>query len=349
MIEYNYLVNNDDFYLCYMSNLKTTTIRTLHDDNKKALLNRYLTLLVDHGLPSGHPDFKIEVKINCMDDIVDLHIGSAYPFIGKFDLTVPFNEDCVLKCLNDYNLSFNGSRNTAPLSEFRKTRLLFSTETVNNTLLQYLDFIADDLSTFDLERIGYAITAHSDCCEIELWDAYPFVKKFIKFQLDLNKDFDSDEVVKQLNLFVGDQLKEKHANCFVLIDDGWKLLETIKILEHALFFDNELTSIYYQHSIFKNMNTFSFLHVDHQKSELSLEMASKHPLNLEIQISVYNLAFLFGKKNGCYENFTWLRTDNMEYDILMVRQFFIIYLEKALGYKITDLKREIQLIEMETI
>jgi hypothetical protein len=33
----------------------------------------------------------------------------------------------------------------------------------------------------------------------------------------------------------------------------------------------------------------------------------------------------------------------------MVNQFFIIYLEKWLGHKITDLKIEIQLLEMECI
>ena len=35
MIEYTYLLNADNFYLCNMTDLKRTTFKTLKDDDKK--------------------------------------------------------------------------------------------------------------------------------------------------------------------------------------------------------------------------------------------------------------------------------------------------------------------------
>jgi hypothetical protein len=49
------------------------------------------------------------------------------------------------------------------------------------------------------------------------------------------------------------------------------------------------------------------------------------------------------------DSYSWNFTDDTEFDILSIRQLFTLYLCKLLNKKITDLKREIQLIEMESI
>lgn len=351
MPKYTYLLNADNFYLCHMTDLKRTTFKTLKDDDKKTLLNRYLSLLVDEALSNNKPDFKIEVRMDINDDIVDISIGTAYPFIGRFDLSQPFNKSCVLDYLNNTNLILSGNGRDGNLNEFRKTQVLFITESFNKKLSEYLSFIADDVLPFvEDNKIYYNIAVHETRCDLLLSHAYPFFEtNVLTFKIDFEQDFNSLLIVEQLNVYAQEQLTDPKTNFFVLIKDGLQFLETIKILENVLGIGNQLTSLYYNNSILKPINEVSFLSIDHQRRQLSLEMVSKGELALDIHISQSNLAFLFGKRDGTSENFTWLRTDCIEHDTLMVRQFFIIYLEKWLGYKITDLKREIQLLEMESI
>lgn len=360
MIEYTYLLNADNFYLCNMTDLKRTTFKTLKDDDKKTLLNRYLSLLVDEALSNNKPDFKIEVRMDINDDIVDISIGTAYPFIGRFDLSQPFNKSCVLDYLNDDNLILSGNGRTSNLVDFSKTRVCFTSHLFNKRLTEYLQFIANDLFPMVQENtIHYRIIAADKSFELtlcnnspiqsNLFNAYPFLSQNIIFTINIEEDFDSSHIVKELDIFVNSQLQDPKANFFVLINDGLQFLETIKILENVLGFDNQLTSIYYKNSILKPINDISFFSIKHQKMELSLKMVSKSNTNIEIQISQTKLSFIFGELDEISESFTWLRTECMEHDTLMVRQFFIIYLEKMLGYKITDLKREIQLLEMDAI
>lgn len=351
MNEYKYLLNADNFYMCFMTDLKTTTFKKLKDEHKRTLLNRYLSLLVDDALSNNKPDFKIEIRMDINDDIVDISIGTAYPFIGQFDLSQPFNKSCVLNYLNNTNLVLSGNGREGTLNEFRKTQVLFTTASFNKKLSEYLSFIADDVLPFvEDNKIYYSIKAHETSLDLLLAHAYPFFEtSVINLKIDLEQDFNSLFIIEQLNVYVQEQLKDPKTNFFVLIKDGLQFLETIKILENVLGFGNKLTSLYYNNSILKPINEISFLSIEHQRHHLSLEMVSKGELALDIHISQSNLAFLFGKRDGTSENFTWLRTDCMDHDTLMVNQFFIIYLEKWLGHKITDLAREIKLLEMEAI
>lgn len=350
MNEYTHFLNDDNFYLCFMSDLKRTTFKSLKDDNKKVLLNRYLSLVVDEALFNNKPDFNIELRLDIKGDIVHLHIGMAYPFIGKFDLSKPFNKYYVLDSLGDENLILSGNSRSSSLADFSKTRVLFTSELFNTRLSEYLKFIADDLLYMGQETIiHYRIIAAESHFELNLCNGYPFLNQNISFDINIEEDFNSLNIVDRLDIFVNSQLKDPQANFFVLIKDGLQFLETIKILENVLGFDNQLTNLYYRNSIFKPINEISFLAIKHQKRELSLKLVSKGDLALDIQISKSNLDFLFGKKDGVSESFTWLRTDCIEHDTLMVSQFFIIYLEKWLGYKITDLAREIKLLEMGSI
>jgi len=347
MTEYTHWLNADNFYMCSMTDLKRTTFKKLKDEHKKTLLNRYLSLLVDNALSNNKPDFKIEIRMDINDDIVDISIGTAYPFIGRFDLSQPFNKSCVLDYLNNTNLVLSGNGRDGTLNEFRQTQVLFITEALNKKLSEYLSFIADDVLPFvEDNKIYYNIAFHETRCDLLLSNAYPFFETdFLSFTIDFEQEFNSLLIVEQLNVYAQEQLKDPKTNFFVLIKDGLKFLETIKILENVLGIGNQLTSLYYNNSIVKPINEISFLSIDHKRHHLSLEMVSKGDLALDIQISQSSLTFLFGKK----DSFTWIRTDCIEHDTLMVSQFFIIYLEKWLGYKITDLAREIKLLEMESI
>lgn len=350
MNKYTTILNDNNFYLCAMSDLRTTTFKRLEDVTKKILLNRYLCLLADHALPVGKKDFIVEIKCDIIDDIVHLHIGTAYPFISKFNLNEEFDEGCVLNALGDTNLVLSGKKRTTSLSDFSKTRVFFEKEEHNNRLTEYLTFIADEL-------VGLGKNNEIQCCivsnlkiyTIELGSSYPFLKYFITLKIDIEKPFNPDIIVQQLDELTEAQLLDSSANCFVMIKDGQRFLETINILEKVLYCDNKIKSLYFDDSFYNTNKTFSFFSLRIKTSELVLEFVANIGIQISIRISRNNIAFEFGESTEYFDGFTWSRTAVKEHDITVVRNFFIIYLEKIRGYQITNLKRELQLIEMECI
>lgn len=91
----------------------------------------------------------------------------------------------------------------------------------------------------------------------------------------------------------------------------------------------------------------SYPFIMRKSTDLGLELVSE--IGIYISINRQYIQFNFGKKSNPVEYFKWNRTFNMENDIVMIRNLFIVYFEKLRGYPIKDLKREIQLIEMQTI
>lgn len=352
MTEYTYLLNEENFYTCNMSDLRTTTFKRLKDVTKKSLFNRYLCLLADHALPAGKKDFNIEIKCEIIDDIVHLHIGTAYPFISKFDLSKDFDETCILNSLNDTNLILSGTKRTSNLDAFAKTRILFNTEEQNNRLSEYLTFIANDLSSLGLNHdIQYCILSHIQIFKLELWLSYPFLKTFVTLKFDIEKPFNPQIIIQQLDELTHNQVQDCSVNCFVRLSDGQRFLETISILEKVLCCDGEIKTLYTNYALYNRYlyRNFSFFNVSVHISELILEFESKQGTAIDIQINQNSLSFKFNKASQELEYFTWKRTADIDYDTKMIQRLFIMYLEKIRGYEITDVKRELQLIEMESI
>lgn len=350
MTKYTTILNDNNFYMCAMSDLKTTMFRRLSDENKRTLLNKYLCLLVDNAMPAGMPDFKIELRCDLIDDVVHLNIGTAYPFISKFDLNKEFDEGCVLNALGDNNLVLSGHKRTISLSDFVKTRVFFETEEHNNRLTEYLKFIADELAIFGKNNeIQCCIISNLKIYKIELGSSYPFLKYFITLKIDIEQPFSPDIIVQQLDKLTEAQLLDGSANCFVMTKDGQRFLETINILEKVLYCENKIKSLYFKDSFYNTHKTFSFFSLMIKTSELVLEFVANIGIQIYIRISINNLAFEFGESTEYFDSFTWSRTTDKEHDTNIVRNFFIIYLEKIRGYQIKDLKRELQLIEMEYI
>ena len=347
MIEYTYLLNNDNFYICLVSDLKKTTLKSLKDENKKTLLNRYLSLLADCALKTGTHDFNIEVKLDLIEDIIYLHIGLTYPFIGKFNLNEPFDERCVLEFTNNKNLILCDDYYDVTLTNLSQIQILFLSPKINESIKAHMAFFADDLLAFGSDiTVGICIRFSGNICEVDFEKSYPFIMRKCTFKFDVSKQFDQVSLVEQLDVFLNDHIQMYPESCFMLIENGKKFLESITILEKALFYNNELTEVYLQ-SQFLEKSRFSFFNMSRKSTHLGLEIVSE--IGIYISINRQYIHFNFGKKSDLCEHFKWNRTFNMENDILMIRNFFIIYLEKLRGYPIKDLKREIQLIEMQTI
>lgn len=352
MTEYTYLLNDENFYTCKMSDLRTTTFKRLKDIDKKTLFNRYLCLLADHALPVGKKDFSIEIKCDIIDDIVHLHIGTAYPFMAKFDLSKEFDETSILNSLNDINLMLSGTKRMDSLDAFAKTKILFDTEEQNNKLSEYLNFIADDLTSLGLNHdIQYCILSHPKIFKLEMWLSYPFLKTYVTLKLDIEKPFNPEMIIRQLDELTNNQVQDCSANCFVRLSDGQRFLETISILDNVLCCAGEIQFLYTNYALYNRTShrTFSFFNVSVHSSELILEFESKRGTQINIQISQNSLSFKFNKSSEELECFTWKRTADIDYDTKMIQRLFIMYFEKIRGYEIIDLKREFQLIEMEII
>jgi hypothetical protein len=332
-------------YVCLMSELKQQSLE-FSNEHYNQLLNKYLCLLVDTVL-SKKSDFSIEFLFEVVDNIVYLHLGHDYPFIGKFDMQEPFNEKYVLDFLDNKNLILCGDFYDVTLTNLAQIQVLFLNPKINQSIKEHMVFFSEDLLAFGPDRtVGICIRFIGDICEVELNNSYPFIIRRCTFKFDVSKQFDQFSLVEQLDIFLNRHIQMYPESCFNLIESGRKFLESITILEKALFYTNELTEVYLK-SHFLEVSRFSFFDINRKSTHLGLEIQSK--IGIYISLNGQYIHFNFGKKNDLCEHFKWVRTSNMENDILMIRNFFIIYLEKLRGHSIKDLKREIQLIEMQTI
>lgn len=177
MTTYTQLAESGVIHTCLISELKETTLKSLKDENKKKLLNRYLSLLADCALKTGTHDFKIEVKLDFIEDIIYLHIGLTYPFIGKFNLNEPFDERCVLDFINNKNLILCGDSYDVTLTNLAQIQVLFLSPKINESIKAHMAFFADDLLAFGSDiTVGICIRFNGDICEVDLEKSYPFKK-----------------------------------------------------------------------------------------------------------------------------------------------------------------------------
>lgn len=350
MIKYTHFIEPGDIYNCLMSELRTTTLKSL-DEDKQTLLNSYLSLLSDTVLATM-PDFLLECCFYLKGDIVYLHIGDPYLFIGTFDLSKTFNKNFVLDNLNDKNLIILGFSHKSSLSDFRKIRVLFMDVDFNERLSEYLNFIADDLSFSGQKNdIFCRVNYNTKGSELTLFNSYPFLDENITFTINIEEDFNKFNIIDKLNLVTNLQLNDPKANFFVSIQDGFRFLETIHILEKALCWEEKLTKLYFERSCFESGNevNFLFFNLNDLKRKIGISLRAKNKTGITIKINPSTLDFEFKKDADTIEKFTWIRTDHIQQDILMVHSLFMIYFEKFCGYKVTDLKREFQLLEMINI
>lgn len=363
MTIYNQLAESGIIHTCFISELKKTTLKSFIDEADKTLLNKYLNLLVDCVLSVKTTDFEIQFRIDIIDNYVHLDIYNEdnvndFCFIGKFCLSEKFNEKLILDNLNDKNLVINNNGKICDLTNFVETIVLFTNEKFNEKLSKYLKFIAEDVFHFvNRNTIFYTIKIYDKRFSLTICHAYLFLNNNVCFEFDLEKDFSSSAIVEQLDIFSKDQINNPGANFFISFEDGFKFLETLYIVDQALHFENKLNSLYVNNPVIEESIydsderwfNFLFFNSKFKKRSLELELKSKSERIINITITPIKIYFEFEKKDNISENFTWTRTDNVLHDVSIINSLFILYFEKICGHKIIDLKREFQLMEMETV
>lgn len=363
MTTYTQLAESGAIHTCLISELKETTLKSFNDEDNKTLLNKYLNLLVDCALSGKTTDFEIQFRLVLIDNYIHLDIYNEdnindFCFIGKFCLSEPFNEKIILDRLNDKNLVNVHCGITCDLTNFVKMRVLFTSEKINQKISKYLEFIAEDVFPFVNKNMFYfSIRINEKNLELSVCHAYLFLSNKIVFTINLEEDFNCAIIVDQLNISAKEQLNEQNTNFLILLEDGFKFLETLSIVDQALHFENKLTSLYIKNPVIEDSIydsdecwvNFLFFSSKFKKRKLELDLKSKSETIVNINITPLKVHFYFEKKDIISENFTWTRTDDVSHDVSIIHSLFILYFEKICGYKIIDLKREFQLMEMEAI
>lgn len=365
MTIYTQLAESGIIHTCFVSALKETTLKSLYDEDNKTLLNKYLNLLVDCAFLAKKTDFEIQFRMDIIDNYVHLDIYTAeyitdFCFIGKFCLSEDFNEKLILDGLNDKNLVMTHSGKECNLQDFVKVRVLFIGEKNNQKLSKYLEFIAEDIFPFvNKNMFFFSVRVDEKYLKLSVCHAYLFLNNNIRFTIDLEEEFNSAVIVDQLNILANAELTELGTNFFIPLEDGFKFLETLFIVDQALQFENKLTSLYMKNPVIEDSIydsdeygvNFLFFNSKFKKRSLELELKSKSERIINIKMTPLKIYFEFEneKEDIISENFTWTRTDNVMHDVFIVHSLFILYFEKICGHKITDLKKEFQLMEMETV
>lgn len=306
---------------------------------------RYLNLLVDSALLQIK-DVKIQYCITIDLNLMTIHLCDKFPFMATFNLDEPFNENNVLENLNEEDLVMNNARYLCEIDELRYQKVLFVGTEANQKISAYLSMIVDDILVFGEHfETEVSLSVNNNMFTIEMTKSYPFVGSYIELKFDLNKPVDINNISSQL-----DELRKHHiylerVNYYVSLDVGKKFLNRIDIIEKALGYDGRLKDVYLNRSIYKTKEKFSFFDFEvKNRSFLELTLhSSETDMTIEIESNYIFIGF------SDYDKFSWTFTDDEASDVSIIRKMFIIYLEKKLDKKILDLKREIQLIEMEHI
>lgn len=309
------------------------------------IIGRYINLLVDSALLQVK-DVKIQYCITINFNIITIHLCDKFPFMTTFNLDEPFNENNVLEHLNEENLVMNHARYLCNLDELRYQKVLFIGNESNQKISEYLNMIVDDILVFGEHfETEFSLNVEDDMFTIEMTRSYPFVGQFIELKFDLNEPVDIKNISSQLDELRRHHNYLDHVNYYVSLDSGKQFLKRIDIIEKALDYDGGLKDVYFNRSIYKSKEKFSFFEFEVKNRsflELTLQSAETD-ITIEIESNYIFIGF-----SDC-DRFSWTFTDDETSDASIIRKMFIIYLEKKLNKKIVDLKREIQLIEMEHI
>lgn len=315
------------------------------DDNYNEIIGRYINLLVDSTLLQIK-DVKIQYCITIDLNFMTIHFCDKFPFMATFNLDEPFNENNVLEHLNEEDLVMNNARYLCDINELRHQKVLFVGPETNKKISEYLSLIVDDILVFGVHfETEFSLNVKNNMFTLEMTKSYPFVGQFIELKFDLNDPVDIKNISSQLDELRKHHNYLDHVNYYVSLDIGKQFLNRIDIIEKALDYNGRLKDVYFKRSLYKVKEKFSFFDFEvKNRSFLELTLhSSETDMTIEIESNYIFIGF-----SDC-DRFSWTFTDDHASDVSIIRKMFIIYLEKKLNKKISDLKREIQLIEMQTI
>jgi hypothetical protein len=232
------------------------------------------------------------------------------------------------------------------LSSLKNITIIDSNHTPTDhvNMQKYLTLIVDDVLLFGYNvEVSFSLSINNHIMLLEVEKLYPFVKDNIDFRIDLIQDVDIKHVVAILDDTVArDEANNNHIHYTDLKNRN--TLKNVDIVDNALFYDGTLKESFLNNLIKSESFKFSFFDMSILNNGVS---------GIELRSEIYDMSIFINQVKVIFrladDSYSWNFTDDTEFDILSIRQLFTLYLSKLLNKKITYLKREIQLIEMESI
>lgn len=274
---------------------------------------------------------------------------------------------------DDILLLSNNDNHTVMLTDLKRINIEGFSKQKNNKMSAYLHLLVDDIYLFngDFELgIEISLSENSQFMGIMLEQSYPYYRDciFVSFDLkvkasnqalsealdaidtdDADGWGDKGDITRYIDCSIGDS-HELMLNDYmpVYIEYGCQLNRNLKLVDQALYFDNNLVKTFYANNIpaISNINIphssflFSLYGIDNSMPVIAIESPF-----LLIKISNKIIEVIFGDFN----KLLFTTTDNFQRDLNMIKLFTKSFIEKTKDHDIDDLKSEILLMDMEHI
>jgi len=346
-------IRPNTLYESGLSSLKTLILHKQSKDHN-ALFSEYCNLIYKELYRLGKDDdLFIQFMVYVKDSLVSLNIHSKHSCLCTFDLEQPFNAALVIDAVKNNTYLFTDQHIKIEVCNLDKLKFLFLDFEASQLIQNIMSCLYHDIALWGTDRVINIKLNYDDTnITLSIDHAYPFVaaSDTLNFKFDVKNKNILETFVHQLNFYTDRSITNESIQSIVSIEEGQKFIESLNILDKVLCLNSSITQCYLENPDFTGLKMISCVNMNFKsinQSNIQLEMYISNIV--EIQVSSFNIAFLFGDIRERSENFTWLRTDDIEHDVHVLQQLFTIYLGKTLGHPITDLKREMQLIEMVKI
>lgn len=272
---------------------------------------------------------------------------------------------------NEIILLSNNDSHTVMLTDLRNVNIKDISKQKNNRMSAYLNLLVDDIYLFRGDyKLNIEISISDMNMSITLDSSYPYYYDTIFLYFDLKvkasqaalakalSDIDTDDSYAwgskdQVNLYLDCSIGEEHELMLsdyspMYIDYGRQLLRNVKLIDQALYFDNNLVTAFYQNTILtedtimvKN-SSFKFLI---RGADNSLPVIKLESPFLFITINHTHIEIHFNNLNI----FNFSTSANFERDLNMTQMFIRTFIEKDKDHDIQDLKSELLLLDMAVI
>lgn len=210
---------------------------------------------------------------------------------------------------------------------------------------KYMDIIVDDVMVFGVDfKVKFSISIDNHTMNFECDYLYPFINGLVIFIIDLSRDVSVQRVAKTLDHMIDINIMHDQQINYTDLSQH-TMFGNISVVDQALCYDGKLKEVFSKRSLFEESVKFSFFDLNflnNGSTEIQLLSLSA---GVSIWIDINKVSFRFDGKDSS----SWYFTDEASFDMLSIRQLFVLYLGKKLNKPIIDVRREIQLIEMQTI
>lgn len=212
-------------------------------------------------------------------------------------------------------------------------------------MIQYINMIADDVMVYGEDfKVIFNVSITGHILDFEFKSLYPFINGLVMFSIDLREDVNFQRIARTLDHLI--DINIRHGQRINYTDlSQHTMFSNINIVDQALFYDGKLKEVFSKRSLFEESVKFSFFDLNFLNNGAKEIQLLSLSAGVSIWIDINKVSFSFDSKDSS----SWYFTDDASFDMLSIRQLFVLYLGKKLNKPIIDVRREIQLIEMQTI